>query len=142
MPDTNRRAVCLLGSAITQHLPAQRPAVDAAEELKGEAQRIVTAFQQKYSWGTRGSCLVLSREFAHEYLIGERGYGLLSDADAIEMRDAIVAIVNEGIEKEDTREEEQGPGYPREWYPAVADECEWFSDAGWQELLDAAVAAE
>lgn len=131
------------GSPLVRTVLAYADAVfDAAEELRGAAQRTVTAFQLKYSWGTHGGCLVLSREFAHEYLLGERGFGLNTDEEALEMRAAIEAIVNEGLELEDSREDEYGPGYPREWYPAIADECEWFSDAGWQQMADAAVAAE
>ena len=134
---------CTLPAVLTRPLVVR--VFDDADELRGAAQRIITAFKRKH-----GTVRPITREYADGFLRSDGCHGIDSDERAIELRDAIVLQINEDEAREDDRSdcfecrahEYCACEYIRDAFPPVADECEWLSDEGWQQMIDAAVAAE
>ena len=118
---------------------------DEAEELRGAASRIVAAFKR-----ARGTVAPISREWADAFLRADGCEGITSDERAMALHAALTAEANECEMREDDRSdcfecrvhETCACEYLRDEFPPVAPENEWLSDEGWQQLLDAAVAAE
>jgi hypothetical protein len=109
---------------------------EAGQELKADASNIIAAFADKH-----GTVRPITREFADEFLRGDRGHGIDTDEYALDLHAAIVDELNLLEMREDVLadEHEDRPGawpYTRKEFPPAADLSEWYGDAGWLAICD------